>query len=175
MENYRNLSSGIGPEEAGTEDHAGINRDCPFVFSLDAVHDALTREKNMQGFCEYPVFSLLYAQLMEQKENPPMYFGIFTASGPGPAGRRAAMAGMNAILTENLCGADLATLFSENITAALLSCQRDRNGMKAAERISRVRDLFYASFPREQYGFYARIRQIMPDGRRFKGIEVIYR
>lgn len=175
MELFGNLSSDASMVEAATEGRHGLNRDCPFLFSLDAVHDALTREKNTQGFCEYSVFSLIYSQMLEQRDNPRMYFGIFTASGPGPAGRRAAMAGMNAILTENLCGADLATLFSENITAALLSCQRDRNGMKAAERISRVRDLFYASFPREQYGFYARIRQIMPDGRRFKGIEVIYR
>lgn len=136
-----------------------ISEDRAFNFSLDAVHNEMMRKKAGPCFCDYEAFRRMYVMMQQQPQNN-MYLGIFTVSGPNSVSREGAMASLNAILRNNLLSGDVVTQFSANITAALLSRRNYDSGMDV---VNRVQKLFYATFPDQYYGFYAKVRPLIPE------------
>ncbi|MBQ6382568.1 MAG: hypothetical protein IJJ42_03070 [Clostridia bacterium] len=141
-----------------------ISEDRAFNFSLDAVHNEMMRKKAGPCFCDYEAFRRMYVMMQQQPQNN-MFLGIFTVSGPNSVSREGAMASLNAILRNNLLSGDVVTQFSANITAALLSRRNYDSGMDV---VNRVQKLFYATFPDQYYGFYAKVRPLIPETGREK-------
>lgn len=138
-----------------------ISEDRAFNFNLDAVHNEMLRKKAGPCFCDYEAFRRMYAMMQQMPQNN-MFLAIFTVSGPNAVSREGAMASLNAILRNNLLSGDVVTRFSANITAALLSRRNYDSGMDV---VNRVQKLFYATFPDQYYGFYAKVRLLTPDGK----------
>ena len=121
-------------------------------FSLDAVKNDLSRRWRGAFFCDKNAFRQIY-----QVGKSQMHFGIITISNPNPIVKEGALAGIYEILKTCLLTGDVATRYSPDIICLLLSGSNYRT---AQEAFARIRDLFYAAYPVQYFGFYAKFTDL---------------